>query len=187
MLPDTGERYLSTPLFEGIPEEMTDEEMEISRSTPGYRFDVKAAPAPAAAKEQEEQVSDRAAAFIDEKLADSAQPVVLFALEWCEFCWAIRKLFKELGIPYQSVDLDSVAYQEDDWGGKIRAVLRSRLGSNTIPQIFIGGTHVGGATDTFEAYKSGELQKLLAEAGIECGNLGDKDPFELLPGWLHKR
>jgi len=23
--------------------------------------------------------------------------------------------------------------------------------------------------------------------GIECGNLGDKDPFELLPGWLHKR
>ncbi len=39
MLPDTGERYLSTPLFEGIAERMTDEEMEISASTPGYQFD----------------------------------------------------------------------------------------------------------------------------------------------------
>lgn len=35
MLPDTGERYLSTPLFDGIPEDMTDEELAISRSTPG--------------------------------------------------------------------------------------------------------------------------------------------------------
>lgn len=34
MLPDTGERYLSTPLFEDIPEDMTEEEWEISRSTP---------------------------------------------------------------------------------------------------------------------------------------------------------
>ena len=43
MLPDTGERYLSTPLFDGIPEQMTEEEMELARSTPGYRFDVPAA------------------------------------------------------------------------------------------------------------------------------------------------
>ncbi len=34
MLPDTGERYLSTPLFEGVAEEMTDEEIAISKSTP---------------------------------------------------------------------------------------------------------------------------------------------------------
>jgi cysteine synthase A len=39
MLPDTGERYLSTPLFEGIETEMTDEETDISRSTPGCQFD----------------------------------------------------------------------------------------------------------------------------------------------------
>jgi cysteine synthase len=38
MLPDTGERYLSTPLFEGIPEEMTDEEIALSRSTPGFQM-----------------------------------------------------------------------------------------------------------------------------------------------------
>ena len=38
MLPDTGERYLSTPLFEGIAEDMTDEEIAISQSTPGYQM-----------------------------------------------------------------------------------------------------------------------------------------------------
>ena len=39
MLPDTGERYMSTPLFEAIPEEMTEEEAALSRSTPGYRLE----------------------------------------------------------------------------------------------------------------------------------------------------
>ena len=34
MLADTGERYLSTPLFANIPAEMTDEEMSIVKSTP---------------------------------------------------------------------------------------------------------------------------------------------------------
>jgi cysteine synthase A len=38
MLPDTGERYLSTPLFEGIAEEMSDEEVALSRSTPGFQM-----------------------------------------------------------------------------------------------------------------------------------------------------
>ncbi|NCF80145.1 MAG: cysteine synthase, partial [Proteobacteria bacterium] len=39
MLPDTGERYLSTPLFGDIPADMTDEELEISRSTPGFHLE----------------------------------------------------------------------------------------------------------------------------------------------------
>ena len=34
MLPDTGERYLSTPLFAGIEADMNEEELAISRSTP---------------------------------------------------------------------------------------------------------------------------------------------------------
>jgi len=39
MLPDTGERYLSTPLFEGIPAEMTEDEQALSRSTPGFQLE----------------------------------------------------------------------------------------------------------------------------------------------------
>ena len=38
MLPDTGERYLSTPLFADVPVEMTPEEQAISRSTPSAQF-----------------------------------------------------------------------------------------------------------------------------------------------------
>ena len=38
MLPDTGERYLSTPLFENIVEEMSEDEIALSRSTPGYQM-----------------------------------------------------------------------------------------------------------------------------------------------------
>jgi cysteine synthase A len=38
MLPDTGERYLSTPLFESIPADMDEEELALSRSTPGFQL-----------------------------------------------------------------------------------------------------------------------------------------------------
>jgi cysteine synthase len=42
MLPDTGERYLSTPLFADIPVDMTDDEIKIMRSTPGNHLAPKA-------------------------------------------------------------------------------------------------------------------------------------------------
>ena len=38
MLPDTGERYLSTPLFADVSADMNEEELEISRSTPGAQL-----------------------------------------------------------------------------------------------------------------------------------------------------
>jgi len=38
MLPDTAERYLSTPLFDDIEVDMNEAEQEISRSTPNYQF-----------------------------------------------------------------------------------------------------------------------------------------------------
>ena len=38
MLPDTGERYMTTPLFDGIEAEMNEEELALSRSTPGSQF-----------------------------------------------------------------------------------------------------------------------------------------------------
>jgi cysteine synthase A len=40
MLPDTAERYLSTPLFADIPADMNEEELAISRSTPGAQLAV---------------------------------------------------------------------------------------------------------------------------------------------------
>jgi cysteine synthase A len=42
MLPDTGERYLSTPLFADVAADMTEDELKIMRSTPGNRLEPKA-------------------------------------------------------------------------------------------------------------------------------------------------
>jgi cysteine synthase A len=187
MLPDTGERYLSTPLFEDIPEDMTGEEIDISRSTPNYRFDTASKPPPAqAATAPQVDLSPEAVAFVDEAVADKTRPVVLFALEWCEFCWSVRKMFAAFDIPYRSVDLDSVEYQKDDRGGKIRAVLLERTGTPTIPQIYVGGEHIGGATETFDAFREGRLQALLKDCGVEV-QATDKDPYSFLPAWLHPR
>ncbi|HSM19017.1 MAG TPA: pyridoxal-phosphate dependent enzyme, partial [Hyphomicrobiales bacterium] len=145
MLPDTGERYLSTPLFEDIPADMTEAEIDIAQSTPRYRFDVTSAPQPAPATNGGAAPLDpKAEAFVSEVIGDKDQPVVLFALEWCEFCWSVRKMFAEYEIPYRSIDLDSVEYQHENKGGKIRAALLERTGLKTIPQIYIGGEHVGG-------------------------------------------
>jgi cysteine synthase A len=124
---------------------------------------------------------------INALLGDPDRPVVMFALEWCEFCWAARKLFARLGIAYKSVDIDSVALQQGDLGTKIRAVLKERTGSPTIPQIYIGGTHIGGAMDLFDAMRAGRMRKLLDAAGVEHDRSVDIDPYSLLPKWLHPR
>jgi cysteine synthase len=192
MLPDTGERYLTTPLFAEVAVDMTDEEIEISRSTPRYRFDkpaavTSAAAPPAKPPEPPPEVTPAAAAFVAETTGDKQQPVVMFALEWCEFCWSVRRMFAEYKIPYRSVDLDSVQYQQDDWGGQIRAALAARTTWKTIPQIFVGGEFVGGATDTFDAWKSGRLPDLLAKHGVKHGGDLAGNPYSFLPTWLHPR
>jgi cysteine synthase A len=193
MLPDTGERYLSTPLFEGIEVDMNEAEQELSRSTPGYRFDAAPAPAAMPATAAPSRVQAPVTPAIDEEAeacvrdAIASQPVVMFALEWCEFSWAVRKLFERLGVPYGSVDIDSVAFQHRDLGVRIRPVLRALTGTPTIPQIWIGGMHIGGAGDVFDALRSGHLYALLDQAGVAYDRAVDVDPAEFLPKWLHPR
>lgn len=185
MLPDTGERYLSTPLFEGIMEEMTEDEMALSCSTPNYRFDVPAAGAPAAQPARPAELDPAAEELVTELIEN--EQVVLFALEWCEFCWSVRKLFAKLGVSYRSVDLDSVEYQEGDRGGKIRAVLAERTGAPTIPQIYIAGKHIGGCTELFDAVRDGSARSLMEKNDIAFDTDADVDPYTLLPSWLQPR
>lgn len=187
MLPDTGERYLSTPLFEGIPADMTEDEQEVSRSTPGARFDVQAQPAAKAEDEPPPEAPAGAIELVESIIGDREQPVVMFALEWCEFCWSVRKMFARYEIPYRSVDLDSVEYQKDNLGGQIRKVLQVRTGAKTIPQVFVGGEHVGGATETFDACKDGALMELLEKNAVSWNRSIADDPYSFLPGWLQAR
>jgi cysteine synthase A len=186
MLPDTGERYLSTPLFENIGEEMTAAEWEVSRSTPLCRFDAPApTPAPVPSTAEKAPVDPAAARFVNEVL--EKEPVVMFALEWCEFCWSVRKLFTRVGIAYRSVDVDSVEFQKEDLGGRIRGVLVDRTGARTLPQIFVGGEHIGGATDTFDAWRNGSLQGILDKLDVSYDREAKLDPYSLLPKWLQPR
>jgi len=193
MLTDTGERYLSTPLFADIAAEMDAAELEISRSTPLCRFDAPppvaaaAAPGPLRAAPPLAPQDPAAEAMFAQAVDDPAEPVVMFALEWCEFCWSLRKLFERLGVRYRSVDLDSVAYQADDRGGRLRAVLKARTGAPTIPQVFVGGQHLGGCTDVFDAFREGRLQSMLQQAGVTYVPCDGLDPYQLLPAWLHPR
>ncbi|GIL41018.1 hypothetical protein TMPK1_32550 [Rhodospirillales bacterium TMPK1] len=188
MLPDTGERYLSTPLFADIQADMNDDEMKISKSTPNYRFDVAPPPAAPAAPVANAVALDKdAVAFVEQAIADPAKPVVMFALEWCEFCWSVRKLFARFKIPYRSVDIDSVEYQAGGRGAAIRAALTAKTSLATVPQIFIGGKLFGGATDLLAAWKQGQLQTALADARVSYEADSSVDPNSFLPGWLQAR
>jgi cysteine synthase A len=111
----------------------------------------------------------------------------MFALEWCEFCWSVRRMFAKHGIAYRSVDLDSVEYQKENLGGQIRAAVSARTSFSTIPQIFVGGEFLGGCTDVFDAYKDGRLQQLLDKSNVEYDRTLKVDPYSFLPTWLHPR
>jgi cysteine synthase len=206
MLPDTGERYLSTPLFAEISADMTSEEAGLSASTPGFQINPIAAKAtntansanPANATGQvSTPTADKITSMVPVALDKDAvsfvngiiqhQPVVMFALEWCEFCWSVRKLFSALNIDYKSIDLDSVAFQKNDQGAKIRAVLANQLGVPTIPQIFIGGQHIGGATDLFAILEDRSLFELLQQSNIAHLHKPTLKADSLLPNWLHSR
>ena len=184
MLPDTGERYMSTPLFDDVSAEMNEGELAISRSTDGYRFDGGAS---ASQPMQTPEVDEATAKWLQSVINDSDQPLVMFALEWCEFCWSVRKLFDRLGVQYRSVDVDSVEFQEGNRGGIIREWLRRQTGSVTLPQVFVGGEYRGGCTDVFDAFTSGDFARHLNAVGVEPNQVEGLDPYSLLPGWLHPR
>ncbi len=184
MLPDTGERYLTTPLFEGIDEGMSEREVEISESTPNYRFGGPSTPSEA--PELLAEATPEAHAFVTEAIADPEHKVVMFAYEYCEFCWSLRKMFDACEIPYHPIELDSPEYQKDDWGSRIREALRARTEFGTVPQLFVGGEFVGGCVETLEAYKTGGLRQLLEKHGVPF-KPEPVDPYAFLPSWLHPR
>jgi cysteine synthase A len=182
MLPDTGERYLSTPLFADISAEMNEEEEALSRSTPGYRFDVAPVGAPAAAP-----AAGDARDFVAAATSDRAQPVVMFALEWCEFSWAMRKLFERARVPCRSIDLDGAGFEADGFANRIRTVLAERTGAATIPQVFVGGTPVGGCLDVLDGWRAGRVQDLLRQHGVAFDAAAVFDPCSFLPAWTRTK
>ena len=65
--------------------------------------------------------------------------------------------FEELGVKGVEVDLYSV-----DGDPRLRAEMIERAGRSSVPQIFIGGVHVGGCDDLYALDREGKLDSLLA-------------------------
>jgi cysteine synthase len=179
MLPDTGERYLSTPLFSEIGEPMDEEEQAIAGTALTSNVTPSGKPTPTTAAEAD----PAALTFVEEAIAEGPEPLVMFALQWCEFSWSIRRLLTTAGIPFRSIDLDSTEVRTNHDADAIRAALGIKTGAPTIPQIFVGGEHIGGCSDALAAFASGELQRRLTDLGTEVPPSEGIDPYSFLPGW----
>lgn len=174
MLADTGERYLSTPLFADIGADMTPEEKELAESLPSTKPpDI-----------QLPEASDEAIELLER--TNRENKLVIWSMEYCEFCWTIFRFFDAIKVPYKRVDWDSFEYAKDNFGNKIRAAVQKKTECITYPQFFLDGEFQGGAVDACMKWKKSELQPLLEKAGLKVDNFGDYkgDPFEFLPKWM---
>jgi cysteine synthase A len=180
MVADTGERYLSTPLFGDISVEMDDAEKALLEAAMPA---IQAPAGPAAAAPAVPATDELARKFVADAIANNADKVVMFAMSWCEFCWTVRKLLTALGVPFVSIDIDTSEFRAANDVPKIRAALNEVAGAPTIPQVYAGGTHLGGCMDVLAAAETGELQRILAAAAIPS-NGAIVDPYEFLPNWV---
>src|SRR5690606_20790668 len=104
--------------------------------------------------------------IIDQAMDDPDHPITLLSLTWCSYCRATKQLLQQLGLSYRTIELDHGAYLEPRLQHQARTRLQQLTRSGTLPQLFIGGELVGGYTDTYAAWKSGELQALLKSHNI---------------------
>ncbi|MEO1774578.1 MAG: pyridoxal-phosphate dependent enzyme [Pseudomonadota bacterium] len=180
MIPDTGERYLSTPLFDDVEVEMNAEEEAIAASVP---------PRPRAAQPTapHPEPAPWAVAYVEDAIMNAEQPVVMFGFEWCEFCWSVRKLLERAGVPFHAIDVDSTPMREDDRGGEILRALFHRTKQRTVPQVFIGGSLVGGATDALTAFEDRTFHARLAGTAPSIAIAPVENPLGLLPSWVRRR
>ena len=111
----------------------------------------------------------------------------MFALEWCEFCWSVKKILDKYNIHYRTVDIDSAELGVNEIGNKMRRVLEKTNDWETMPQIYIGGNFIGGCTDLFDKCIDKSLQTMLDEHQIPYDKSVDIDPYALLPNWLFPR
>jgi glutaredoxin 3 len=90
---------------------------------------------------------------------------MVFAKSTCKYCKNSKKILdkihKKSGIKGWNARFLYLDYMSAD-GPKIHAALLARTGQSTVPNVFIGGKHVGGNTELTKMFKSGDLLKSIA-------------------------
>lgn len=83
------------------------------------------------------------------------QRVEIYTTRSCPYCIAAKALLNRKGVKYEEIDVGA--------DPTLRATMTARAkGGRSVPQIFIGGTHVGGCDDIHALDHLGKLDKLLA-------------------------
>ncbi|WP_147045635.1 glutaredoxin 3 [Methylobacterium gnaphalii] len=82
------------------------------------------------------------------------QPVTIYTTAWCPYCSAAKSLLKEKGAAFNEIDVEKIA-------GARREMTQRAGGRTSVPQIFVGETHVGGCDDLYALDRAGRLDPLL--------------------------
>ena len=83
------------------------------------------------------------------------QPVVIYTKVTCPYCHAAKALLTKKGATFEEIAVDGDRAAQAAMAAKAN-------GRSTVPQIFVGETHVGGCDDLYDLDAAGELDPLLA-------------------------
>jgi glutaredoxin 3 len=84
-----------------------------------------------------------------------APKVLMYVADWCPYCERARSLLAEKGVAVEEIDVE--------WVPGAREEMRTRSGRDTVPQIFIGQSHLGGSDDLQALDADGRLDILLKQ------------------------
>jgi len=82
------------------------------------------------------------------------KPVEIYTTQTCPYCIAAKTLLKKKGVAYTEIDVGA--------DPALRVAMTERAGRRSVPQIFIGGVHVGGCDDLHALDHAGKLDPMLA-------------------------
>ncbi len=83
----------------------------------------------------------------------AAPRVVMYATGWCPYCTRARQLLERKQVSFELIDIDG--------SRELREQMIARSGRTSVPQIFVGDTHVGGCDDLHALEAAGKLDPLL--------------------------
>lgn len=82
------------------------------------------------------------------------KPIIIYTTQNCPYCVRAKTLLENKGADFDEIRIDLEPQRRQE-------MLSKSNGRQTVPQIFIGDTHVGGFDDLWELEKQGELNQLL--------------------------
>ncbi|WP_111641380.1 glutaredoxin 3 [Marinimicrobium alkaliphilum] len=80
-------------------------------------------------------------------------PVVIYTTATCPFCINAKQLLNTKGVAFDEIPVDG--------NTRLRQELAQKSGQRTVPQIWVGDTHVGGFSELWALDRSGKLASLL--------------------------